>query len=115
MENKVRLVGPARDESFALPGKRLLPGAQSLPLLLLLKQPFGELQPFLEIQHAVVHLMQEIEVGVGQAGCRHATRQPVGQGFPDRALHDDHHHYQQEKSTHELRNVTLGGVAGERP
>ena len=91
-ENKAPLASAARDGGIARLANGLLPGAQALPLLLLLNQPFGELQPFLEIQHAVVHLMQEIEVGVVQTGCRHATRQPVGQGLSDRAFDDDHHH-----------------------
>ena len=68
-----------------------------LSLLLLLDQPFGKLEAFLEIHHTIVQLVQHVEVGVTQASVGHAAGQAIGQGLAERAFHDDERSQEQPK------------------
>jgi len=69
----------------------LTAGLEPIAFLLLLNQAFGEFDPLLEVQNAIFQLMDDrlqiafeavVVLGV-------PSREPVGQGLPERTLDND--------------------------
>ena len=76
-------------------------GLESIAFLLLLNQALGELEPLLEVQHAILELMDdglqvalEVAVALGIP-----ASEPVGERLSERAL--DHDERGEEQPEHE--------------